>query len=192
MYINTTKPQKNPLRIERGTAVNALIDIIFSQSKDHFSGIEKGQFAAKTTIVIPPMIPYDNNVPIRKKKVPGHAVCCFIQGLSLRNNTTYPQEFLKKICTKLKNYFENEESVPMLFDDHGLRRAYDVQEVFETLARGSIATCLFNHYKFGTAFTYVNAVGFAEDGIVIDDPLRGKIQLTFSEFVKSIHRVWIW
>lgn len=191
--INVSPVKQSSLRAERNEMINASIATSFEQSKRHFGGFKL--FESEIGSVVPKTLP-TGELPKQflKEGVSGHAVSCFVQGISQRFQKNFTKAECLEICNKVSCYFEKESSVPLLFDHYGLRRATDIMEIVEAIQRGSIATCIMSE-NFGHRYVnaiYLQILEVKTQGIVLVDPYQGGLSLTFSDFLKAVEGAWIW
>lgn len=134
----------------------------------------------------------------------GCAIFVFHQGLRLQRVQLgfdpVPLAFLTDTIGKKGYYEPGKGTWHNLFDHYGLKRASNIQEIFDTLyiKEFPVVTLLVRNELYPeidstTGAHFINAVGIAENGLYIDDPNKSdRIFLEFEKILNSIQVAWLW
>ena len=203
---NTSPRKETPTRYDNNKEINLLIEKMFKASvKD---------FLENTPENIPSMIPEKddgrifNSPEIDSIKYgestlgnSGCAVFTFHQGLRLSRGLKKFHIDLLAVILASKNYYEvGKGTYHNLFDHYGLRRASDIQEIFDTLQykNNPVVTLLVRNAEYmandlTSGRHFINVVGNTDYGFYVDDPQSPRrILLDFGEVVPAIDIAWIW
>ena len=130
----------------------------------------------------------------------GSAIFCFHQGLRLRRKVFIPISWIADEAGK-KGYFRpGKGTSPYLFDNYGLRRATDIQEIFDSFkvnAAPTVTLLLDNKIYNGVEGNYyVNVIGTdknSHENFMVDDPAFSDTKsVSIEAMLKATKIAWIW
>ncbi len=199
--LNIPKREESPERYDANKAINELISDTFKKSVSAYTANFPKEFEEThgTSLMTKSNSKY-GHIPYAEKTLgeSGCAVFCFEHGLRTRGIECNIEELAKEIGEK-RYYFYGKGTYHNLFDHYGLRRASDVQEIFDALKMGKIVTVLVQNklYQFSKSNEgshFINIIGIDKHGYfsITDPSISGIWKYPSRILLKAIRVAWIW
>lgn len=205
-YFKLTQRFENPTRYNSNKVINNLIQNAFKESIRKFldAPYPVSEYSSEADLERQWNCPKNQAIAYTIHSTLGQSGCAvytFHQGLRLERNCkdlTLP-ELTDEIAYNI--YYEpGKGTYHNLFDHYGLKRASDIQEVFDAFGinhKGVVTVLVSNKFypksqsKAGNHF--VNIVGTTSHGLLIEDPnFENRIFLKFEEVLPAMLVAWIW